>query len=452
MTAVAGPVGTRFAAEAARPREDARFLTGRSRFVADIQRPGLLHAAFVRSPLPHARITGIDATAALATSGVVAVLTAADFAHVPPLPISWLLPEAAGTAPEQRVLAGEIVRYAGEPVAVVIADDEYLAADAALGVHVAYEPLPAVTDARAAHASDAPQLHANVPRNVSFERDAGPGDTQAIEAGAEVVVSATIRNQRVAAAPIEPRAVLAEHDPATDHTTLVTSTQGPHNLRTQIAAMTGLPEHRLRVVAPDVGGGFGAKLPLYREDVVLTLAARRLGTAVRWVETRSEAFAAMTHGRDHVQDVTVAATREGVILSLRVDCYANLGAYLSSMGQGVPGINYALMIGGNYRVPSLSVRIRGMLTNTTPVDTYRGAGRPEATFMSERMIELVAEATGVDPIEVRRRNFLTEFPTPNATGLMMYDSGDYDGALDKLLQELDLPRERARQRRLRAEG
>lgn len=455
MTADAGrpdPVGTRYLGAPVRRREDPKFLTGAGTFVADIARPGLLHAAFVRSPYAHARITAVDTTAAESAPGVVAVLTAADFGGLPPLPVSWVMPDAREVAPPQPLLADGTVRFAGEPVAVLVATDEYLAADAALLVDVDYAQLPAVTDPRQAWNPDNPLLFPGTPRNVAFERTVATGDVDAAEAAADVVVTSTIRNQRLVPSPIEPRAVLAEHDRALDYTTLFTSSQGPHNVRTQIAVMTGIPEHRLRVVAPDVGGGFGAKLALYREEVVLTLAARRLARPIRWVETRSENFVAMTHGRDHVQKVTVAATRDGVLTGLRVECFANLGAYLSSMGQGVPGVNYAVMVGGNYGIPNVHLVVRGMLTNTTPVDTYRGAGRPEATFMMERVIEMVADGTGADPIEVRRRNFLTEFPTPNAGGLMTYDSADYHTAMDKLLAELDLPQERSRQAKLRAEG
>ncbi len=452
MTHVAGTVAGRLPGDAVRPREDPKFLTGRSRFVADISRPGLLHAVFVRSPYPHARLKSVDTAAAAAAPGVAAVLTAATFPELPPMRAAWILPGAANSSPGTPPLADGVVRHVGDPVAVVIAGDEYLAADAAALVEVVYEPVTAVTDARDAWAPDAPQLFAATPRNASFEQVLATGDIEAAESSAEVVISATVRNQRVAACPMEPRAVLADYEPATGHMTLFTSTQGPHNLRTPIARMTGMPEHRLRIVAPDVGGGFGAKLAVYREDVVIALAALRLGRPVRWVETRSENFIATTHGRDHVQEVTVSASRDGTITGLRVDCYANLGAYLSSMGQGVPGVNFAIMAGGNYRIPNVKVRVRGMMTNTTPVDTYRGAGRPEATFLTERVIALVAQATGVDPVTVRRRNFITRFPALSPAGLITYDSGDYHGALGKLLKELGLERERARQHALREHG
>jgi carbon-monoxide dehydrogenase large subunit len=446
------PVGTRFSGEPVRPREDPKFLTGRAQYVADIDRPGLLHAAFVRSPHPHAVITMVDTSSARSAPGVVAVLTAADFVDLPALPVTWIFPGTKRTAPDQPLLAGAVARYTGEPVALVIADHEYAAVDAAELVDVGYQPLPSVSDAYVASLPDAAQLYPGTPGNTSFDRSFVTGDIDAAEAEADVVVTARIRNQRLAACPIEPRAVLAEYDLATDQTTLFTSTQGPHNLRTQIADMLGIAEHRLRVVAPAVGGGFGAKLPLYREDVALVVAARRLVRAIRWVETRSENLLAMTHGRDHVADLTVSADRRGRILGMRVDCYANLGAYLSSMGQGVPGVNFAAMVGGNYQIPNMSVRVRGVMTNTTPVDTYRGAGRPEATFLTERAVELVAEATGIDSTEIRRRNFFTTFPVRNATNVITYDSGDYHAAMDKLLAVLDIPAERARQRRLRAEG
>lgn len=446
------PVGTRLLGQPVRRREDHKFLTGRSTYVGDITRAGVYHATFVRSPWPHATIARLDVTAAAAAPGVVVVLTGADFADLPPLPVAWVFPDVAEIAPPQALLAQGVVRYVGEPVALVIARDEYLAADAALLVEVDYDPQPAVVDARTAWQPDAPQLFAGTPRNAAFEREYVAGDIDQAEAEADVVVTATIRNQRLVPSPIEPRAILAEHDPATDQTTLFTSTQGPHNIRTPLAEMTGIPAHRLRVVAPDVGGGFGAKLPLYREEVVLTLAARRLANPVRWVETRSECFQAMIHGRDHSADVTVSARGDGTILGLRVECFANLGAYLSSMGMGVPGLNFGAMVGGNYRIPHLHVTVRGLMTNTTPTDTYRGAGRPEATFLTERAVDLVAQHTGVDPADVRRRNFITDFPSVNAAGLISYDSGDYDAALDKVLAELDMPRARERQAALAEQG
>jgi carbon-monoxide dehydrogenase large subunit len=448
------PAGTRYVGAPVRRREDRKFLTGSSTFVSDIARPGLLHAVIVRSPLAHATITSINLEPAKAAEGVVAIFTHQDFAHLPPLPVTWVFPEGQATAPPQPLLAAGRVRYVGEPIAVVIAIDEYLAADAAALVDIDYQQSPAVTDAYEAWQPDSPLLFDGTPRNVAFDRVVVSGDIDAAERDADVTVTARIRNQRLIPAPIEPRAVLAEHDPASDHTTLFSSTQGPQNIRTQIAAMTGIPENRLRVVAPDVGGGFGAKLALYREEVIFTLATRILNRPVRWVESRSETFLAMTHGRDHVQDVTVSATREGQITGLRVQCYANLGAYLSSLGEGVPGHNYSFMTGGNYRIPNRHIRVLGMMTNTTPVDTYRGAGRPEATFMIERIVDLVAEATGLDALEVRRRNFITEFPylPTETTYLLTIDSGDYHGALDKLHAEIELDRERSRQLALRQQG
>jgi len=449
MSAVEG-VGTRFVGQPVRRREDRRFLTGSARYVADLSRAGLLHATFVRSTQPHADIVAIDIDAARDAEGVVAVLTAADLPDFTTMPTNWLFPD--GIAPRHPALADGRVRYVGEPVAMVVADDPYLAADAVTLVDVEYAPLPHVCDAREAYGAEAVQLHDDVPRNVTFERVLAGGDVDEAEAEADVVVSGTVRNQRLIPSPIEPRGVLAEYDDSRDEISVFTSTQGPHLIKRLLAEATGLPEHRLRVVAPDVGGGFGAKLALYREEVLVTVAAHRLRRPVRWIETRSENVLAMTHGRDHVGDFTVAADADGRLRSFRAEVYANLGAYLSAMGQGVPGTNFALMAGGNYRIENLHLTVRGMATNTTPVDTYRGAGRPEATFLIERAIELVARETGIDPAEVRRRNFLSDFPTPNATGVMVYDSGDYPAALDRMLEIVDIARERERQAAARAQG
>jgi aerobic carbon-monoxide dehydrogenase large subunit len=432
-------------------REDSTHLAGRARFTADITEPGQLHAVFIRSTHAHARVLAVDISAACAHDGVVAVLTAEDLVEYPPMPISWVFPDTTATAPPPPLLA-TTVRYVGEPVAVLLATDAYWAADAAELVVVDYEPLPAVTDALQAVAPGAPAVHPHIPDNVSFDRVIRTGDPETAFAEADVVATADVRNQRLVPSPLEPRATSIIHDPSSRITTAYLSTQAPHVIKSQLSAVTGIPEHRLRVVAPAVGGGFGAKLAFYREDAVLTIAAIRLGRSVHWVETRSENVVGMTHGRDHHQALAVAARADGTITAVRVDCVANLGAHLSSMGQGVPGTNFSIMIGGNYAIANLDIRVRGVLTNTTPTDTYRGAGRPEATYLTERAVELVARATGASAPEVRRRNFLVDLPKPNAVGLIGYDSGDYHETYDHLLTELDLDAEQARKARLRQEG
>lgn len=432
-------------------REDAAHLTGLARFSADIIPTGCLHAVFVRSPFPHAAITSLDASEALALPGVVAVLDASDFADYPEMPITWIFPEAANEVTPPPLLS-QIVRYVGDPYALVIATDPYIAVDAAELIEVEFDQLPSVGDAIRAADPEAPQIYEHVPGNLSFDRPMVKGDPTAAAEAAEFLVEAWVRNQRLVPSPIEPRSTTVDYQPATDETTIYLSTQAPHSAKTQICQVSGIPEHQMRVIAPSVGGGFGAKLPTYREDVVLTIAAHKLGRPLTWTETRSECLLAMTNGRDLQTRLRVGFDSEAKISLLAVDTYANLGAYLSSMGQGVPGLNYAIVVGGNYDIPNIDVRVRGVLTNTTPTDTYRGAGRPEATHVSERAIEIVAKATGIVPEEVRRRNFLTDLPGPGSIGLINYDSGDYHYTQERLLDILKPDVERKRRDELRKSG
>jgi aerobic carbon-monoxide dehydrogenase large subunit len=444
-------VGTRYVGRPMTRREDGRHLSGRARFAGDFAEPGQLHAAFVRSTEPHAHITHIATAEALALDGVVAVLTAKDLEDYPQMPVSWVFPDAAARLTPPTLFA-TTAKYVGDAIALVVATDPYIAADAIELIAVDYDPLPAVSDARHAAELGAPLVHDHVEGNVSFDRHIVIGDISTAFAEADAVAEADIRNQRLVPSPLEPRSTSIIHDPYTGNTTAYLSTQAPHVVKSQLSHVSRIPEHKLRVVAPAVGGGFGAKLAFYREDAVLTITASRLGRSVHWVESRSENVVAMTHGRDHHQHVRVAARADGTILGLEVDCHANLGAYLSSMGQGVPGTNFAIMVGGNYVIPNLDLRIRGMLTNTTPTDTYRGAGRPEATYLTERVIELVARSTGVPATEVRRKNFMVGLPQPNAVGLITYDSGDYHETYDALLDALDLDAEHIRQQEYRANG
>lgn len=445
-TAPASHVG-----EPNRRREDAAHLTGLARFAADITPSGCLHAVFVRSPYPHATVTSVDAADALALPGVVAVLDATDFANYPEMPVTFLFPETTNERTPPQLLSS-VVRYVGDPYALVVAADPYIAVDAAELVDASFETHPSVGDAIVATEESAPQLYPHVPHNTSFDRPVIKGDPQAATQAAEFIVEGWVRNQRLVPSPIEPRSTTIDYEPATETTTIYLSTQAPHSVKTQICQVAGLPEHKVRVIAPAVGGGFGAKLATYREDVVLTIAAHKLGRSLTWTETRSECVLAMTHGRDLQSHLRVGFDSEANISLLAVHTYANLGAYLSSMGQVVPGLNFVIVIGGNYDIPNMDIRVRGVLTNTTPTDTYRGAGRPEATHISERAIEWVSKSTGIPAEEVRRRNFLTNLPQPGSIGLIDYDSGDYHYTQERMLEVLKPEVERNRRDELRKAG
>jgi aerobic carbon-monoxide dehydrogenase large subunit len=449
---------------AVRRKEDARLLTGRGRYTDDIQRPGQLHAHFVRSPVAHARIAAVDAAAASAAPGVVAVFTGRDLAEagVGSLPCGWQIHSRDGSPmaePPHPPLAADRVRYVGDAVAVVIARTYAEAASAASLVDVEYDDLPAAVGVLAAAAPDAPLVHDDVAGNLCFDWEIGDrAATDAALARAAHVVTLDLVNQRLVPNAIEPRAALAEYDAVSDMTTLHTTSQNPHLIRLLLGAFVlGIPEHKLRVVAPDVGGGFGSKICLYAEEVVVTWAARRLGRPVRWTAQRSESFQTDAHGRDHVTHAELGLDEDGHFVGLRVATHANLGAYLSTFGSAVPTYLYATLFAGCYQTPAIHANVRAIFTNTAPVDAYRGAGRPEAAFVVERLVDLAARELGIDRIEIRRRNFITEFPYASPVALT-YDSGDYHATLDLALQLADYDgfesrREEARQRgRLRGIG
>jgi aerobic carbon-monoxide dehydrogenase large subunit len=437
-----------------RRREDAHHLAGQGRFTDDLaaRRPGALHAVLVRSPHPHARIERLDPAAARAATGVVAVVTAADLGEdVRPLRPNWVLPGGM-PVPEHRVLAESVVRFEGDPVAVVVAEDAHTARDAAELVEVDYTPLPAVIDPWQAARAGAPAVHDGA--NVLFRFPARGGNYARACRSADVVVTRRLRNQNLTPSALEPRSVLAEPDPSTGGLTVHTGTQAPHIIKRMLAEVLGIDEHRLRVVAPDVGGGFGAKLHLYPEEVLVTHLAHRLGRAVRWTATRTEDVATTNHGRDHVQDVELCATRDGVITGVKATIWANLGAYLSGMAAGIPAVNCGFMVPGVYRIRNLDVEVVGVLTHTARVDTYRGAGRPEATYLIERMVDHLAREIGMDPAQVRRRNLIppSAFPYRLPTRGIGYDSGDYPANLDHALDVAGYADLRRRQVELREEG
>jgi carbon-monoxide dehydrogenase large subunit len=437
-----------------RRREDPRLITGTAAYTDDLVLPGMLYAAILRSPHAHARIRHIDTSKARSAPGVVAVFTAADTAPVlKPMPCAWLIPNSDLKIATYPQLAKDVVRYVGDAVAVIVAEDRYQAQDALELIDVEYEPLPAVVDPQKAAGPGAPQLHADIPGNQAFHWSVAGGDVDAAFARADVVVKERIVQQRLIPTAMEPRAAVAQWTAATGELTLWNTTQNPHILRFLASLVTGVPEDKLRVVAPEVGGGFGSKIPMYPGELLAAFCSMKLGRPVKWTETRRENYQATTHGRDHVQDVELAAARDGRILGLRCTVWAGMGAYLSSAAPGIPTILHGLMLSGPYNVPAVREDVFGIYTNTTPVEAYRGAGRPEATFMLERMIDKLADELKIDPVEIRRRNLLPPFDDGHAvvTGLS-YDSGNYERALNTALDHIGYKELRAEQARLREQG
>jgi carbon-monoxide dehydrogenase large subunit len=431
-------------------REDPRLIMGRGTFVDDIQLPRMTYAAILRSPYAHARIRGIDVSKAKALPGVVAVMTGADL-QGKNVPCGWTLPDIK-VAPHPALAVGK-VRYTGDAVAVVVAEERYIARDALDLIEIDFEPLPVVVDAEKAIQPGAPQLHDEVPNNTTFVWRVGGGDIDKAFREAEVVVKERIVNQRLIPNAIEPRGMVAQYNPGSGHLTLWTATQIPHLVRLLLSMVMGIPEHKMRVIAPEVGGGFGSKLYLYPEEVIVASLAKSLGRPVKWIEERRENYVATTHGRDQVQYVEVAAKRDGTITGLRVKSIANMGAYLSTFAPGIPTILFGLMLAGNYRIPNIACEVTGVHTNTTLVDAYRGAGRPEATYLVERAVDLTARELGIDPAEIRRRNFVpaNAFPHTTATGVT-YDSGNYQPTLERALEMAGYQQLRQEQERLRQQG
>ncbi|MHB1800687.1 MAG: xanthine dehydrogenase family protein molybdopterin-binding subunit [Actinomycetes bacterium] len=418
-----------------RRKEDARLVTGATMWTDNISLPGMLYVAILRSPMAHARITGVDVSGALVRPGVVTVLTGRDLAaEQGSLPCAWpVTPDMVH--PEHLPVAVDEVRYVGEAVAVVVATSRYAAADALEGIEVSYDRLPAVVDMEAALAPGAPLVHADKGTNASFVWPFAQGDYAEARARAQaeggVVVSRRFVQQRLIAVAMEPRAVVCA--PVGDEYTLWSATQIPHILRVMLALVTGIPEQKIRVIAPDVGGGFGSKLQVTAEEVIALLLARRLGRPVKWTESRSEGFQTTHHGRDQIQHVEVAATRDGRLLGLKVDLLADLGAYLMLVTPGVPLLG-AFMYPAIYKMDAYDFRCTGVFTTKMPTDAYRGAGRPEATFAIERLMDELATELGMDPLELRRRNWIAheEFPYTTIAGLT-YDTGNYEAATAKAL-------------------
>ncbi|MET8142875.1 xanthine dehydrogenase family protein molybdopterin-binding subunit [Sphaerisporangium sp. NPDC005288] len=426
---------------ARRRKEDARLVTGRTQWTDNIQLPGMLHVAFLRSPMAHARITGVDTSAARSMPGVIAAFSGRDFAgEQGTLPCAWPVTEDI-VIPDHPPMAVDEVRYAGEAVACVVATDRYKANDALEAIEIDYEPLPPVLDMTEALKDGGPKVHEAGNRAYTWKY--AEGDIDAAFRDAPVVIERTFVQQRLIPTAMEPRAVVAQTDG--DHFTLHSATQIPHILRIMLAQVTGIPEHKLRVVAPDVGGGFGSKLQVTAEEVLLLLLTRRLGKPVKWTESRSEGNLTVHHGRDQLQRVSLAADADGRLRGMRVDLLADMGAYLMLVTPGIPILG-AFMYNGIYKMDAYDFTCTGVFTTKMPTDAYRGAGRPEATFAVERLMDELAAELSLDPIEVRRRNWITheEFPYTTIAGLT-YDSGNYEAATDRALALFGYDKLRAEQ-------
>jgi aerobic carbon-monoxide dehydrogenase large subunit len=424
-------------------KEDQRFITGKGQYTDDINRPGQVWAVFVRSPHAHANLKKVDASAALASPGCLAVLTGEDIAKdkVGGLICGWMIhskdgsPMKAGAHP---ALAQGKVRYVGDHVAVVIAETLAQAKDAAEKVVVDYDVLPAAVDVATTQNAGQPQVHSEAPNNTVYQWHLGDkAKVDAAFAAAKHVTKIDLVNNRLIPNAIEPRAAIGDYDSGQESFTLWTTSQNPHVARLVLAAFIGIaPEHKLRVIAPDVGGGFGSKIFIYAEETVCLWASKKVGRPVKWVAERTEAFLSDAHGRDHITTAELALDASGKILALRAKTKANLGGYLSTFASSVPTYLYAPLLSGQYDIGAIYCEVDGVYTNTAPVDAYRGAGRPEATFVVERLVEVAARETGRDPAEFRRANFIKSFP--HATPVIMtYDAGDYAACLDKALELAD---------------
>jgi aerobic carbon-monoxide dehydrogenase large subunit len=441
-------------------KEDPRLITGEAKYLEDLQPQGVVHAAILRSPYAHANIKRIDTTKAAALPGVVAVFTGEDFKDLPALPCAWQAD--AGRIPNQintpHVLETGHVTFTGAGIAVVVAEDRYTAEDAVNLIEVEYEPLGVVIDAQQAAQAGAPQLHANAPSNIVFDWQCG--DQAGADAGlaeAEVVVKQAVINQRLIPNSMETRGCIAQYSPMQEEYTVWMTSQCPHIMRLLMTAFVfGIPETKMRVISPQIGGGFGTKIFLYPEYCLVTALAKRVGKPVKWMETRRENYVATTHGRDHVTDIEIGAKRDGTITALKVKTYANLGGLISTIGPGIPTTLYGRLLSGAYKIPHIYCNVVGTYTNTSMVDAYRGAGRPEATYVVERAVDLLAAELGMDPAEVRRKNFIQpeDFPY-DPVGILAglkYDSGEYEKALDLALGMAGYADFKRMQAEARAEG
>ncbi|MXY30096.1 MAG: xanthine dehydrogenase family protein molybdopterin-binding subunit [Gammaproteobacteria bacterium] len=436
-----GSNGTGFIGASLKRKEDARFLTGRGRYTDDINLPGQLYAHLLRSTVAHADLASVDTSAAEAAPGVHAVFTGPDMEGVGGIPTGWLIHSKDGSPmvePGHPAMAIGKVRHVGEIVAIVVAETRVQAREAAALIDIDYQELPAVASLAAARADGAPKVWDEADGNLCYDWEVGDrGAAEAAIAGAAHTVSIDVVNQRLVPNAIEPRAAIGSFDPTTEVYTLYTTSQNPHLIRLLLGAFVlGLPEHKLRIVAPDVGGGFGSKIPHYAEEAIITWTAAQLGRPVKWTSDRSEAFVSDTQGRDHISTATLGLDEDGKFVGLKVSTQANLGAYLSTFATCVPTYLYGILFAGPYTTPAIYCEVEGVFTNTVPVDALRGAGRPEATYLLERLVDKAAAATGIDRVDIRRRNFIREFPYQTPVALQ-YDQGDYDATLDLALEASD---------------
>ncbi len=425
-------------------REDVRFLTGAGNYTDDININGQAYVHFLRSDVAHGTLNNVDTAAAEAMPGVVRIFTGADFTDVGGIPCGWQITDKHGEVmqePAHPVLAQGKVRHVGDPIAAVIAETADQARDAAEAIEVDITELPAVVDMKAALADGSPKVHDDLTSNLCFDWGFVEENKGAVEeafAKAAHVTTLELVNQRLVANPMEPRVAIGDYSRATDEHTLYTTSQNPHVIRLLMGAFVlGIPEQRLRVISPDVGGGFGTKIFHYAEEAFCTFAAKAINRPVKWTSSRSEAFMSDAHGRDHVTKIELALDADNNFIALRTDTHANMGAYLSTFAPAVPTWLHGTLMAGNYKTPLIYVNVKAVFTNTVAVDAYRGAGRPEATFQIERVIDKAARELGVDPIALRRQNFITEFPyaTPVA---VEYDTGDYHATMDKLEEIADM--------------
>ncbi len=427
-----------------RRREDVRFLTGQGNYTDDINIHNQAHVFFLRSDMAHGKIKGIDTAAAEKMPGVIRIFTSRDFEAVGGIPCGWQVTDRFGEPmqePKHPVLAEGFVRHVGEPIAAVVAETLQQARDAAEAIELDIEELPPVVDMAAALEEGAPKVHEDLSSNLCFDWGFVEENREAVDEAirnAPHVTTLELRNQRLVANPMEPRVAIGVYDRAGDEHTLYTTSQNPHVIRLLMGAFVlGIPEHKLRVVSPDVGGGFGTKIFHYQEEAFCTFAAKAVNRPVKWRASRSEAFMSDAQGRDHVTKIELALDKDGKFLAIRTNTLANMGAYLSTFAPSVPTWLHGTLMAGNYTTPLIYVNVKAVFTNTVPVDAYRGAGRPEATFQLERVIDKAARELGIDPIELRRRNFITEFPYETPVALT-YDTGDYHATMDKLEELADL--------------
>ena len=433
-------------------KEDPRLITGQGTYVEDVSLTGMLHIVLVRSPLAHALIKSIDSSEASKSPGVVAIFTGEDLKEeLGSLPCGWVVPDTKEVP--HPPLAVDRVRYVGDAVVAVVAESTAQASDAASLVDVEYEELDTVIEMDDALADGAVQLHEDAPNNTAFEWEVDAGSISDARSSSDVAVTQRFVNQRLIPTAMENRGVVVDYNSGTDQITMWTSTQIPHLIRVLLALVTGHPEHLIRVIAPDVGGAFGSKLYLYAEEVIAPIIAKNLKRPVKWVESRSEGYLATTHGRDHITDIEIIGNRDGTITGLDVRTLANMGAYLSTFAPLIPTWLYGLMLSVPYKIPNIYCKVIAPFTNTTPVDAYRGAGRPEATYAVERAVDLFAQEIGMDPAEVRKINFIPPFEDGyEVATTVSYDSGNYIASFERALEMVGYTDFRKEQQEARDKG